>query len=45
MTDAPLVTEGAIQKRRIRNTTLAVAALALGFYLAFIVMAIYRSRH
>jgi len=39
------VTDGAVQKRRIRNTTLLVAALALGFYVAFIVMAIYRSRH
>ncbi len=39
------MTGGAIQKRRIRNTTFAVAALALGFYLAFIFMAIYRSRH
>jgi len=43
--DARLVTKGTEQKRRIRNTTFAVAALAVGFYLAFIVMAIYRSRH
>lgn len=31
--------------RRIRNTALALGAVALGFYLAFIALLIYRSHH
>jgi hypothetical protein len=33
------------QKRRIRISTIALTTLALGFYVAFIAMSIYRSRH
>jgi hypothetical protein len=33
------------QKRRILISTLALTTLALGFYVAFIAMSIYRSRH
>ncbi len=32
-------------KRRIRNTTLALTGLALGFYVAFIAMSLYRNLH
>jgi hypothetical protein len=31
--------------RRIRNSALALGAVALGFYLGFIVLLIYRSQH
>jgi hypothetical protein len=31
--------------RRIRNTALALGALAVGFYLGFIVLLMYRSHH
>jgi len=33
------------QKRRIRISALALTSLAIGFYVAFIAMSIYRSRH
>jgi cytochrome c oxidase subunit 1 len=39
------VNEAPAQKRRIRISTLALTSLALGFYVAFIAMSIYRSRH
>jgi len=32
-------------KRRVRNGTLLWTAVAAAFYLAFIVMTVYRSRH
>jgi hypothetical protein len=31
--------------RRVRNSALSLGALALGFYLGFIVLLIYRSHH
>ena len=39
------MSEAPAQKRRILISTLALTTLALGFYVAFIVMSIYRSRH
>jgi len=39
------VNEESVQKRRIRISALALTTLALGFYVAFIAMSIYRSRH
>ena len=38
-------TEGGSVKRRIRNGALGLAALALAFYLGFIVMLVLRSHH
>lgn len=32
-------------KRRIRSTALALSSLALGFYVAFIALTIYRNHH
>jgi hypothetical protein len=31
--------------RRVRNSALALGAVALGFYLGFIVLLVYRSHH
>jgi hypothetical protein len=31
--------------RRLRNSALSLGALALGFYLGFIILLIYRSHH
>lgn len=39
------MTDRASVKRRIRNGALGLAALALGFYLAFIVLLVLRSHH
>jgi uncharacterized membrane protein YsdA (DUF1294 family) len=39
------VSEARAQKRRIRNGALLLTTLAMGFYVAFIVMSIYRSKH
>jgi uncharacterized membrane protein YsdA (DUF1294 family) len=39
------VTDATPRKRRIRNTALALMSIAIGFYVAFIAMSIYRSRH
>jgi uncharacterized membrane protein YsdA (DUF1294 family) len=39
------VTDATAQKRRIRNTALALMSIAIGFYVVFIAMSIYRSRH
>jgi len=39
------VTEATPLARRIRNTALALMSIAIGFYVAFIAMSIYRSRH
>jgi hypothetical protein len=36
---------GAGDKRRIRGAALAWGAVALGFYVAFIALSVYRSRH
>ena len=33
------------QRRRIRKSALSVGALALAFYLGFIVLTVYRSTH
>jgi uncharacterized membrane protein (DUF485 family) len=37
--------ERASVKRRIRNGALALASLALAFYLGFIVLLVFRSHH
>jgi len=39
------VSEDSPARRRIRNSALALMSLALGFYLAFIALSIYRNRH
>jgi biopolymer transport protein ExbB/TolQ len=39
------VTDATQPKRRVRNTALALMTIAIGFYVAFIAMSIYRSRH
>jgi hypothetical protein len=39
------LSEAPVQKRRILISTIALTTLALGFYVAFIAMSIYRSRH
>jgi len=33
------------QRKRIRKSAIAFALLALGFYLGFIALSVYRSRH
>jgi hypothetical protein len=42
---AALVNEAPVQKRRIRISALALTTLALAFYVGFIAMSVYRSRH
>jgi hypothetical protein len=39
------VNEAPVQKRRIRISALALTTLALAFYVGFIAMSVYRSRH
>jgi hypothetical protein len=39
------VSEESATRRRIRNSALALMSLALGFYVAFIALSIYRNRH
>jgi uncharacterized membrane protein YsdA (DUF1294 family) len=43
VTDAS--TPATAPKRRIRNSALLLTSIAIGFYVAFIAMTIYRSRH
>jgi hypothetical protein len=45
MSATPVDVKDSARRRRVRNGALGLGLVALGFYLAFIALLVFRSRH